>query len=139
MKQHGISLPRVSQGQARAGTKVDSISQARPGDLVAFGSPVHHIGIYVGDGKMIHAPRAGDVVKISKVHINLTAIRRVLPDAPALGSTPNVAKDGAATAIVQSAAQVANLAAGCGRFGCWHGDPRTLSAALPTRLLRPRR
>ncbi|WP_052466174.1 transglycosylase SLT domain-containing protein [Mobilicoccus massiliensis] len=83
MKQHGISLPRVSRDQARQGAKVASLSQARPGDLVAFGSPVHHIGIYVGDGKMIHAPRTGDVVKISKVHKNLTAIRRVLPDQPA--------------------------------------------------------
>lgn len=79
-KQYGIKLPRVSQDQMHAGTKVDGIENARPGDLVTFGNPATHIGIYVGDGKMIHAPRTGDVVKISPLHKNLSAIRRVLPD-----------------------------------------------------------
>ena len=41
--------------------------EARAGDLVFFGSPTHHVGIYMGDGLMVHAPRSGDVVKISPV------------------------------------------------------------------------
>ncbi len=79
----GIKLPRVAADQARQGTAVSSLAQAKPGDLVAFGSPVDHIGIYVGDNKMLVAPRKGDVVKIQEVYKTPTAIRRIIPDAPA--------------------------------------------------------
>lgn len=82
----GIELPRVSYDQAKAGTKVDSIEQAKPGDLVAFGSPVDHIAIYVGDGKIIQAPHTGDVVKISDIKRPITAIRRVVADDAASAS-----------------------------------------------------
>lgn len=81
-KEFGISLPRVAADQARQGTKVPSLAQAKPGDLVAFGSPVDHIGIYVGDNKMLVAPRKGDVVKIQEVYKTPTAIRRIIPDTP---------------------------------------------------------
>ncbi|MEV6871793.1 C40 family peptidase [Amycolatopsis sp. NPDC051128] len=63
-KQAGISLPRTSAAQAGFGTPV-SRDQLQPGDLVAYYSPVSHIGMYIGDGKMVHAPTSGDVVKIS--------------------------------------------------------------------------
>jgi cell wall-associated NlpC family hydrolase len=63
-KQAGISLPRTSSAQAGFGTAV-SRDQLQPGDLVAYYSPVSHIGMYLGDGKMVHAPTSGDVVKIS--------------------------------------------------------------------------
>ncbi|MEV6832392.1 C40 family peptidase [Amycolatopsis sp. NPDC051102] len=63
-KQAGISLPRTSSAQAGFGTPV-SRDQLQPGDLVAYYSPVSHIGMYIGDGKMVHAPTSGDVVKIS--------------------------------------------------------------------------
>lgn len=79
-KDIGISLPRVSRDQAQAGTKVDSIANAKAGDLVFFGSPVDHVGIYLGDNKMIVAPKTGDVVKIQTVYRTPTAIRRVLND-----------------------------------------------------------
>lgn len=77
----GIELPRVSRDQARQGTPVASLDEARPGDLIAFGSPVDHIAIYVGDGKILHAPRTGDVVKVSDIHRPIAAIRRIVPDA----------------------------------------------------------
>lgn len=64
--QAGISLPRTASSQANAGTPVQR-SQLQPGDLVYFYSPVTHIGIYIGDGKMVHAPTSGDVVKISSL------------------------------------------------------------------------
>ena len=73
----GVSLPRVAADQARAGTAVPDLAHARPGDLVAFGSPVDHIGIYVGDGKMVVAPRAGQDVKIQDVYRTPSAIRRI--------------------------------------------------------------
>ncbi|MET8996259.1 C40 family peptidase [Amycolatopsis sp. Hca4] len=60
----GITLPRNSAAQAQFGTPVPR-DQLQPGDLVAYYSPVSHIGMYIGDGKMVHAPTSGDVVKIS--------------------------------------------------------------------------
>lgn len=62
----GISLPRTAAGQQGVGTAV-SKSDLKPGDLVFFGSPAFHVGIYVGNGCYIHAPRTGDVVKISSL------------------------------------------------------------------------
>ena len=56
----GISLPRVSRDQAKAGRPVADLESAQPGDLIAFGTPVDHIGIYVGNGRMIEAPHTGD-------------------------------------------------------------------------------
>ena len=79
-RQVGVDLPRVSQDQARVGEPVASLAEARPGDLVAFDSPVDHIGIYAGGGKMIVAPKSGDVVKVQDIYETPTAIRRVLPD-----------------------------------------------------------
>ena len=76
----GITLPRVSQDQAKAGRPVANLESAQPGDLIAFGSPVDHIGIYVGNGRMIEAPHTGDVVKVADVPSDWTAIRRILPD-----------------------------------------------------------
>jgi peptidoglycan DL-endopeptidase CwlO len=78
--QVGVDLPRVSSDQARVGRPVASLAEARPGDLVAFNSPVDHIGIYAGDGMMVVAPHRGDVVKLQRLYSEPTAIRRVLPD-----------------------------------------------------------
>jgi peptidoglycan DL-endopeptidase CwlO len=60
----GISLNRVSRDQANQGTRVTK-QGLKPGDLVFFGNPIHHVGIYVGNNSFIHAPRTGDVVRIS--------------------------------------------------------------------------
>lgn len=61
----GVSLPRVSRGQASSGSYV-SLSNAQPGDIVYFGqSSVTHVGIYIGNNKMIHAPSPGKSVMIS--------------------------------------------------------------------------
>jgi peptidoglycan DL-endopeptidase CwlO len=62
----GISLPRTASGQQGVGVSV-SKSDLQPGDLVFFGSPAHHVGIYVGNGCYIHSPKTGDVVKISSL------------------------------------------------------------------------
>lgn len=80
----GIDLPRVSRDQASAGSAVANLSEARPGDLVFYGRPVDHVGIYAGNGEMVVAPRRGDVVKVQKVDVDrITHIRRVIPDAVA--------------------------------------------------------
>lgn len=79
-KQLGIDLPRVSRDQAKTGTAVPSLDQAKPGDLVFFDNPVDHVGIYVGDGKMLHAPRTGKDVTIQDVWEKPSHIRRVIPE-----------------------------------------------------------
>ena len=78
--QLGVDLPRVSGDQAQAGTPVAGLAQAKPGDLLAFGSPVHHIAIYIGDNQMIEAPRPGLAVRVGPVYETPSAIRRILPD-----------------------------------------------------------
>ncbi len=60
----GVSLPHSAASQQGMGTPV-SRDNLQPGDLVFFGSPAYHVGLYVGDGMMIHAPTSGDVVKMS--------------------------------------------------------------------------
>ena len=65
---NGISVNRVAADQRNNGTYV-SRDNLQPGDLVFFanGGGIHHVGIYVGNGNMIHAPQTGDVVKISSI------------------------------------------------------------------------
>jgi cell wall-associated NlpC family hydrolase len=79
MKDIGVDVPRVVADQRHLGTEVKGLENARPGDLIVLGGS-RHIGIYVGDGKMLHAPRTGDVVKIGSVYETPTSIRRVLPE-----------------------------------------------------------
>ncbi len=65
-RQAGVSLPHFAASQINYGRRV-SRSQLQPGDLVFFGSPIHHVGMYVGGGDFVHAPHTGDVVKISSL------------------------------------------------------------------------
>ena len=60
----GVSLPHSSAAQSRMGKKV-SYSSLKPGDLLFYGRPVSHVGIYLGGGKMVHAPRSGSRVKVA--------------------------------------------------------------------------
>jgi cell wall-associated NlpC family hydrolase len=62
--QHGIELPHYSGYQFKMGKPVEKW-ELQPGDLVFFGKPVHHVGIYVGNGYFIHAPKTGDFVKLT--------------------------------------------------------------------------
>jgi cell wall-associated NlpC family hydrolase len=59
----GVSLPHSSSMQSAVGRPV-AYADLKPGDLVFFYHPVGHVGIYIGNGQMIHAPHTGDVVKI---------------------------------------------------------------------------
>ncbi|MGW4545117.1 NlpC/P60 family protein [Streptomyces violaceorubidus] len=61
-KAAGVTLPRVTYDQVNAGTTV-SVSQAQPGDLVFFYDDISHVGLYIGDGMMIHAPKPGAYVR----------------------------------------------------------------------------
>ncbi|MFJ5301381.1 NlpC/P60 family protein [Streptomyces sp. NPDC088350] len=62
----GVSLPRTTYAQINAGQRV-SRSELRPGDLVFFYSGISHVGIYVGDGQMIHAPNPTAPVRLAPI------------------------------------------------------------------------
>ncbi|MFI1013691.1 NlpC/P60 family protein [Streptomyces sp. NPDC020965] len=65
-KAAGVSLPRTSYAQINAGQRVGR-SELAPGDLVFFFEGVSHVGLYIGDGRMIHAPRPGAPIRIAPV------------------------------------------------------------------------
>ncbi|MFJ8694595.1 C40 family peptidase [Streptomyces roseolilacinus] len=62
----GVELPRTTYSQINAGQRV-SRSQLAPGDLVFFYPGVSHVGIYVGGGRMVHAPRTGSTVRVASI------------------------------------------------------------------------
>ncbi len=63
----GVGLPHSSRAQYSVLPHVPMDALA-PGDLVFYGNPIHHVGIYVGGGQYINAPQTGDVVKVSSVY-----------------------------------------------------------------------
>ncbi|MFE2988420.1 NlpC/P60 family protein [Streptomyces sp. NPDC059262] len=62
----GISLPRTTYSQINAGPRIPR-SQLQPGDLVFFYSGISHVGLYIGNGKMIHAPNPSAPVRIAPI------------------------------------------------------------------------
>ncbi|MGX9883540.1 C40 family peptidase [Streptomyces sp. NPDC002276] len=66
-KAAGVALPRATTSQANAGPTV-SLDDAQPGDLLFFHDDVSHVGVYVGDGMMIHAPQPGAYVREESIH-----------------------------------------------------------------------
>lgn len=69
----GIKIPRVANDQWNASDIHPSWGELKPGDLVFFGEKgnsrsIHHVGIYIGDGKMLHAPRTGTKIRVNDVH-----------------------------------------------------------------------
>lgn len=72
----GITLPRTSGEQAKCGTAVAGIENARKGDLICYPG---HIGIYIGDGKIVHASTAATGIKVSTAtYRQISAIRRIV-------------------------------------------------------------
>jgi peptidoglycan DL-endopeptidase CwlO len=72
----GIRLPRVAEAQRQAVTVV-SKANARPGDLVFFGAPAHHMGIYAGNGMMWDSPHTGQVVSKRAIYSSSATFGRV--------------------------------------------------------------
>ncbi|MCK1819941.1 NlpC/P60 family protein [Streptomyces sp. XM83C] len=66
--QAGVAIPRTSQAQASAGTRIYSQSDLRVGDLVIFYGDQHHVGFYAGNGQILHAPRTGTVVRYESIN-----------------------------------------------------------------------
>ncbi|MFI5953583.1 transglycosylase SLT domain-containing protein [Cryptosporangium sp. NPDC051539] len=140
----GIDLPRLVRDQRNAGTAVPSMKQAKPGDLLVFDG-YEHIGIYVGNGRMLHAPEPGENVKIGPVYETPTSIRRVVPPealqtsalssadgllrTAALRSSPHHAAGGAGSSIsaVPAGVPFANVFTNAGSK---HGVSPALLAAV---------
>ncbi|MFV0460681.1 MAG: NlpC/P60 family protein [Actinomycetales bacterium] len=74
--QVGVRLPRTAREQQAAATVV---SDPRPGDLVFFGRPATHVGIYAGNGMMYDSPHSGAVSALRPVHRGVSNYGRVLP------------------------------------------------------------
>ncbi|WP_229857247.1 C40 family peptidase, partial [Streptomyces anandii] len=65
--QAGVSIPRTSESQANIGTRIYSQSQLQVGDLVFFYGDLHHVGLYAGNGQVLHAPHTGAVVRYEAI------------------------------------------------------------------------
>ncbi|MGH1526732.1 C40 family peptidase [Leifsonia sp. L25] len=96
-KDLGIDVPRLVSGQSTVGTKVPSLAQAQPGDLIVTNGG-EHIVIYAGDGKVIHAPSEGRNVSLVNNWMSdsdIVTIRRVVPQAaPAAPTATGLAAAG---------------------------------------------
>jgi cell wall-associated NlpC family hydrolase len=75
--QHGVTLPHYSGSQFQMGLPID-LSAIQPNDVVFFGNPVHHVGIYCGGGYFIEAPYTGSYVRITKLSTrnDIAGVRR---------------------------------------------------------------
>lgn len=88
-KQHGMKIPPVSWEQIKVGEPVATLSEAKPGDLVFFHEPsghrrdpsplkVNHVGIYLGEGRMVEAANPSAGTRISEIDVSkLVGIRRI--------------------------------------------------------------
>ncbi len=65
--QAGVSIPRTSQAQANIGTRINSLGDLKPGDLIIMRSDLSHVGFYAGNGQILHAPKPGAVVRYEAI------------------------------------------------------------------------
>ncbi|MEU1892869.1 NlpC/P60 family protein [Streptomyces pristinaespiralis] len=66
-RQAGVSIPRTSQAQADAGTRISSLGALKPGDLIIMRSDLSHVGFYAGNGQILHAPKPGAQVRYESI------------------------------------------------------------------------
>jgi cell wall-associated NlpC family hydrolase len=136
----GVQLPHNAAAQSRLGTKVASLSQAEPGDLVFYGgngydgtpSDPGHVGIYIGNNKMIDAPYTGVNVRVDSVGSPI-AIRRYVKGGPGAASQTGTGNTGGSGVL--SIKGGGNTAAGGGfGFQIGEGSIGTESASLAAGL-----
>jgi cell wall-associated NlpC family hydrolase len=121
----GVSVPRLVHEQQTVGQKVDSLKDAKPGDLIVLNGG-DHVAIYAGDGKVIHAPYEGRTVSLQKAWFtdkDIVTIRRVVPstdDATAATSATTASTSGSTSAL--SAATVSQATALMSMYGASDGS-----------------
>jgi hypothetical protein len=123
-KDLGIDLPRLVRHQRLEGQPVASLAQAKPGDLLVFDG-YQHIGIYLGNGKMIHAPQPGENVKIGNVYEKPTSIRRIVSEAAPQVDAASLARP-AMSGSLPGVPYASTFASAAQR----HGVPAALLAAV---------
>jgi cell wall-associated NlpC family hydrolase len=105
-KDLGHSLPRVTWDQMNSGTKVNSLAEAQPGDLL-FSHNGGHVAIYLGNGKAVDAPQPGQTIQVRdawETDANITTIRRILPTETAVSpAAPSALSGTGLTDMVASA------------------------------------
>lgn len=113
-KDLGVTMPRVVPDQADMGVEVGSLKDAKPGDLI-IPKGEQHIVIYVGDGKVLHAPRPGKDVRIVDnwyKDSDIQTIRRIVPaEAPAATAVSSAAS-ATGTTDLQTAALLSLMNSG---------------------------
>lgn len=114
-KDLGVTMPRVVPDQAKMGVEVGSLKDAQPGDLI-IPKGEGHVVIYVGDGKVLHAPRPGKDVRIVDNWYSdgdIATIRRIVPaqGAPAAVAAPAASAARSATDL-QTAALLSMMQSG---------------------------
>ncbi|WP_263091718.1 C40 family peptidase [Curtobacterium sp. RIT-PI-V] len=113
-KDLGVTMPRVVPDQAKMGVEVGSLKDAQPGDLI-IPKGEGHVVIYVGDGKVLHAPRPGKDVRIVDnwySDADIATIRRIVP-AQASATPATTATTAASSATdLQTAALLAMMQSG---------------------------
>jgi len=110
-KDLGVTMPRVVPDQAKMGVEVGSLKDAQPGDLI-IPKGEGHVVIYVGDGKVLHAPRPGKDVRIVDNWYSdgdIATIRRIVPAQAAQAAPAAVAAPAASAARSATDLQTAAL------------------------------
>ena len=128
-KDLGIDVPRLVSGQAKLGTEVPSLAQAKPGDLIVTGGG-EHILIYAGDHKVIHAPREGKNVSLVEAYMDdseIDTIRRVVPEKTVSAASATAA---ASTSAAASAASLASALSALSLLGGSAGGSSDLASSL---------
>ena len=126
----GITLPRLSWDQAKAGQPVSDLAHAQPGDILGFGNPAEHVAIYLGNNMMIAAPEPGENVKIQSVYETPASIRRIVgTDSATVDPTGGSAASAAGAQSAESGA-LAQYAAIFQRNEASYGLPSGLLAAV---------
>lgn len=133
LETYGIDAPHDSSKQAQLGTEIPSLAEAKPGDLLVFNNG-HHIGIYAGDNKVIHAPSPGKNVVEQELwtgDAGIVSIRRI--DAPA-GQVATAAPEFDMTQILSGLAMLGNLSSLLGTADASTSSLSTSLLSTPTAL-----
>ena len=111
----GVMLPRTTNAQINCGTPIVPVTDAQPGDLLFFGNAQvpDHVGIYIGNNRMVESPRTGDVVKTTSVNLNgVAAVRRVINGATGTAINGNLLKRGGHRSVTTMAGNLSGLLQG---------------------------